>query len=59
MKMKKKSSKRTAKRHVVLTERELSSVHAGKKAKKKATKSVLSEPSELEFGLGGGSGDNI
>jgi hypothetical protein len=59
MKMKKKSSKRTAKRHVVLTERELSTMHAGKKAKKTATKSVLSEPSELEFGIGGSGGDNI
>jgi hypothetical protein len=59
MKMKKKSSKRTAKRHVVLTERELSTVHAGKKAKKKATKSVLSDPSELEFGFGSGGGGNI
>jgi hypothetical protein len=40
MKMKKESSKRSAKRHVVLTDRELATMHAGKKAKK-ASRSLI------------------
>jgi hypothetical protein len=42
MKIKSKSKKReAAKRHVVLSERDLATLHGGKKAKKKATKIVL------------------
>ena len=44
MKMTSKSTRKTAKRRVVLTERDLSTIHGGKKATKKATKSVVSEP---------------
>ena len=57
MKIRKKQAKRNpGKRRAVLTERELSTVHGGKKATKKATKTTFSEPIDPESVIAGGGG---
>jgi len=60
MKIRKKHAKRNpGKRRAVLTERELSTIHGGKKATKKATKTAFSEPIDPGFIITCGGGGQI